>query len=1270
MTMPGPASVPPLADADLLAGALRAFGPHPLDLAFVVDEGPTMPVWGPTVRAFRDVLESVFAEVRQYSLQSFREGTVPPSAPQGRLVLVLTDGLDDFWGGRSAALLLRAWGRAAPVAIINPYPEDRWYRSHLGPRLLQVAGTRALAPNAALRVQELDRWRDPFEPEHNDSAVVVPLLELSPRWLRWWSGLVGEPTGDWLDAVVYVADPERPPSPPVPAGPATPGAASVAAEHLVRRFREEAPPQAFRLATYLAAAPLDLPVLRAIQGALMPDSKPFHLAEVVTSPLLAPPPALSFRAGAREALLACAARDETVRVMEVLTSYYGSRVPAVQTLYRALEAPDEVPDTPVTAETMPFVSVELAVLRALSGQYALRAVRLDAAMAAYRGRRPDESGPAAASEGGVPMSSPPSGVPARPSAPDGPLIGAGTDKFSISSLLGGAERSAPQDTVWGNVPPRNPDFTGRDDLLAALEERLRTQSVTAVLPQALHGMGGVGKSQIATEYAYRHRSDYDVVWWIPSEQPAQILRALIELGETLELNVGLEANTAVPAVQEALRAGRPYPNWLLIFDNAETLDTVQPYLPQGGTGRVLVTSRNEQWSDIADALEIDVFSRAESIELLRKHNPDISVEAANRLAEMLEDLPLAIGQATAWRATTHMPIEDYLRLLAEKRVELAAQAATPGYEIAVAAAWTVALDRLGDENPAALQVLQACSFLAPEPISRELFLGPRTPPISPELDATLQNPSRLNQAIRDIQRYGLARIDYRDNSIQLHRLVKTVVVSQLTAQQRERMQHAAHVLLAGGNPGNPGLDNYWPRYHALLPHVVASDAVGCEDVWARQLVLDIIEFYYYWGDHNGCRDLAERVVEQWQQNLGPDDPQTLKAARWLGFVQRTLGNFVEATAINADSLARLRANLGPDDEETLDAMALVAGDLRAAGDFAQARDLDQEAFSACLGAFGPDYPTTLIAAHSLGVSLRLTGEFRTALERDAETSRRRADVLGVNHPLTLLTLNGVTLDLRECGRYPEANAEQEKLYERIQNVLGQDHPQTLMAARNLAVSRRRAGEHEKARKLAHDTMTSFGRRFGVLHPDTIASALNYAVDLREDDRLEDSRALAAQTHDEYDRTLGPDHPYTLYARTNLGIVLRLLGRLDEAHLHDSAAYLGLRERLGPDHVLTLTCATNLASDLAARGEHLGAYGLDRDTLERSRRQLGRDHPSSLACALNLSFDLKALGREDEAAELYQEVLDGYRRVLGEQHPAIVAAEAGERANCDVDPMPL
>ena len=105
-------------------------------------------------------------------------------------------------------------------------------------------------------------------------------------------------------------------------------------------------------------------------------------------------------------------------------------------------------------------------------------------------------------------------------------------------------------------------------------------------------------------------------------------------------------------------------------------------------------------------------------------------------------------------------------------------------------------------------------------------------------------------------------------------------------------------------------------------------------------------------------------------------------------------------------------------------------------------------------------------------------------------------------------------------------------------------------------------------------------------------------------------------------------------------------------------------------MLTLTCATNFASDLAARGEHQRAYEVDAETLRRSRDVLGSEHASTLACALNLSFDLRALGRNGESDRLFDEVIDAYRRTLGPEHPAIVAARAGMRANCDVDPMPL
>jgi len=182
--------------------------------------------------------------------------------------------------------------------------------------------------------------------------------------------------------------------------------------------------------------------------------------------------------------------------------------------------------------------------------------------------------------------------------------------------------------VWGGVPARNLDFTGRRALLARLEQQLRTKSVVAVLPGPRRGMGGVGKSQIASEYLYRHGAEYDVVWWIPAEQPAQVPASVIELGDALGLKVGREV-TAASRVLEALWAGSPYSNWLLVFDNAESLAAVRDYLPRWGTGKALVTSRNADWEQLAGTVSVGPFTRAESIQLLRKRNRRLSIEDAD-----------------------------------------------------------------------------------------------------------------------------------------------------------------------------------------------------------------------------------------------------------------------------------------------------------------------------------------------------------------------------------------------------------------------------------------------------------------------------------------------------------------------------------------------------------------------------------------------------------------------------------------------------------------
>jgi hypothetical protein len=850
---------------------------------------------------------------------------------------------------------------------------------------------------------------------------------------------------------------------------------------------------------------------------------------------------------------------------------------------------------------------------------------------------------------------------------------AGADTGSINRSGRGSPQKPEPPLVWGNVPPRNLYFTGRESLLQELHERLRRTDVAAVLPQAIHGMGGVGKSQLAIEYVYRHQSNFDIIWWIPAEQPQQVLSALTELAQRLDLPVGPEANTAVPAVKEALRRGAPYANWLLVFDNAEDLSTVQNSVPTGGSGKVLVTSRNADWSLTADTLEVDVFSRDESIRLLRRRDPDVSNEDAHRLADALGDLPLAIEQAAAWRAVTGMGAGEYLSLLAENGAELLDATASPGLQPSVAAGFKVSLDRLEATNAAAMRLLEVCAYFAPEPISRDLFANAAligSTEDADEFDQTLRDPIRLGKAIRDVQRLALARVNHRSNTIELHRLVQAVVTEQVDESRRQDVQHRGHRLLAAANPRNPEDTSHWARYQSLISHVLASGAVQCRDAWVRTLVFDIVRYLYQWGDHTGCENLARSVYEAWRGNLGEDRPETLSIAKFLGFILWVNGKYREAADLDARTLEIYSQSVAPDDEGLGDAKLQVARDLRTAGRFEESVAINREVLATNLLSFGAEWPATIYAKHDLGVALRLAGRFAEARGVDSSNLDVETEVFGATHPVTLNTHNGLTIDERECGDYNSARLRQEQLYATYVADLGEYNPATVRAARNLAVARRKAGDHRGALELSRDTERRFRERYGDEYPDTVASAMNLAVDLRQNGDLDRSADLGKKTLELYRKTMGDDHPFTQSARTNLAITMRLRGEPEAAKEHNEAAVAGLQDKVGQDHPLALTAATNLASDYYALAEYQQAFELDSDTLDKSRRRLGEDHPSTLACNANLSLDLRALGRVAEADAVHRDVVTRYRRVLGDGHPAVLAASQQKRADCDVDPMPL
>ena len=272
--------------------------------------------------------------------------------------------------------------------------------------------------------------------------------------------------------------------------------------------------------------------------------------------------------------------------------------------------------------------------------------------------------------------------------------------------------------VW-NIPARNPGFTGRGDLLAAVREALLAGDRAVV--QALYGMGGVGKTQLAAEYAHRFAGTYELAWWVNAEQGGLIGGQVAALGFALGCAPARGGAEVVRAVVLAeLRArGR----WLLVFDNAEDPAEVAAWLP-GGSGHVLITSREPGWAELAAPVEVDVLARAESAAILQHRVAGLGGADADRLAAGLGDLPLALAQAAAFMAGTGTPAREYLGLLQSRAGPLLDQP-VPGssYPRSLAAATTLTAARLADDDPAAAELAGLCAFLAPEPIPADLFTG-------------------------------------------------------------------------------------------------------------------------------------------------------------------------------------------------------------------------------------------------------------------------------------------------------------------------------------------------------------------------------------------------------------------------------------------------------------------------------------------------------------------------------------------------------------------
>jgi NB-ARC domain len=353
--------------------------------------------------------------------------------------------------------------------------------------------------------------------------------------------------------------------------------------------------------------------------------------------------------------------------------------------------------------------------------------------------------------------------------------------------------------VWERVPPRNVHFTGRENLLRELWHTLPALPGASRLPVALHGLGGVGKTQLAIEYIWRYRTNYDLVWWVPADDPERLVASLAELAPKLGLASAAEeinARETAKTVLEALSHGRPHDRWLLIFDNAHDPESIMEFVPSG-PGNVLITSRSSQWADMGRTLNVDVFSPPESQQFLSLVVPGIDGKGAQALAEALGHLPLALEQAVALQAATGMTVEEYLDLLETRVREIQSTDTGPVHQPLYGSVMGV-LELLRDEDPDAVALLPLLAYLGTDPVPQDLpELASNLMPPPPPLASVVTNAVRFERALATLSDFTLVRVDHKHKTLQMHYLVQRILRGQYQDPDKTLRAYAQQLLAYG-----------------------------------------------------------------------------------------------------------------------------------------------------------------------------------------------------------------------------------------------------------------------------------------------------------------------------------------------------------------------------------------------------------------------------------------------------------------------------------------
>jgi tetratricopeptide (TPR) repeat protein len=720
---------------------------------------------------------------------------------------------------------------------------------------------------------------------------------------------------------------------------------------------------------------------------------------------------------------------------------------------------------------------------------------------------------------------------------------------------------ADHSAIWYVPHERNPVFTGRIDALEALRNDLLKNGW-----QALYGLGGIGKTQIAVEYAYRHRGSYSAVFWAFAESEQSLITSFIQIAHMLNLPVKDLADQAViiGAVKRWLEQNE---GWLLVLDNADPPGVVRQFLPLQRKGHILLTSRAHDFQGLFQALSI--IKPSEVIELPveaarefllkrtgREQNAD-SAGDADAVTEELGYFPLALEQAGAFIYENQTSFENYLKSFRKRRLELLEKRlpVMGGYKGTVATTWAINFAEV-ERAPASADLLRLSAFLSPAMIPLELLERGRAEmggPLESQLEAVADDPVVLDELLKPLTDYSLIRRNIAARSYSIHPLVQEVVRANMAADAQRSWTERAVRMVSAAFP-DPEFPK-WPACERLLSHALLGarhiTTYNVDLASAATLLRNAGYYLHQRGQYAEAEPLYQHALVIREKVCGPEHPDTAESLSKLGWLYNNQGKYARAEPLNQRALTIRERLLGPEHPETATSFNNLARVYQDQGRLREAEPLFQRALGIKERVLGPEHPETAMSMSNLATLYHDQGRLVEAKPLYLQALGIRESVLGREHPDTATSLNNLATLYQEQGRLVEA----EPLYLRGKEIrertLGPEHPDTADSFYSLARLYQDQRRNDEAQSLFDRALTIQERVLGPTHPDTAITMVGLARLYRDQSKFKLAEPLLLRAYSIREKALGIKHPDTVNVLAGLASLYRRWGKVREANKYDN-----------------------------------------------------------------------------------------------------------------------